>query len=63
MLIFLAFGKKKLKEWSVPSVLYKQIIDNERMASEVPTNDINALVTCRLFTFKRIFTLKNNGGF
>ena len=28
------------------------------MASEVPTNDRHALVTCELFTFKRIFTFK-----
>lgn len=28
------------------------------MASEVPTNELNALVTCGLFTFKRIFTLE-----
>ena len=28
------------------------------MASEVPTNDKYVLVTCGLFTLKRIFTLK-----
>ena len=28
------------------------------MASEVPTNELNALVTCGLFIFKRIFTLE-----
>jgi hypothetical protein len=27
------------------------------MASEVPTHELNALVTCELFIFKRIFTL------
>jgi hypothetical protein len=27
------------------------------MASEVPTHELNALVTCGLFTVKRIFTL------
>jgi len=33
-------------------------IDNKRMASEVPNNELNALVTCELPIFKRIFTLK-----
>ena len=32
-------------------------IDNKRMASEVPTHELNALVTCGLFILKRIFTL------
>ena len=33
-------------------------IDNKRMASEVPTRELNALVTCGLFIFERIFTLE-----
>ena len=36
----------------------KQAIYNQCVASEVPTNDIYGLVTCGLFTIKRIFTLK-----
>ena len=28
------------------------------MASEVPTNELNALVTCELPFFKRVFTLE-----
>ena len=28
------------------------------MASEVPTHELNALVTCGLFLFKKIFTLE-----
>ena len=28
------------------------------MVSEVSTNELSALVTCELFTFKKIFTLK-----
>ena len=27
------------------------------MASEVPTNELNVLVTCELFLFKRLLTL------
>jgi len=30
---------------------------DKRMASEVPNNELNALVTCEFFIFKRIFTL------
>jgi hypothetical protein len=32
-------------------------IDNKRMASEVPTHELNALVTCELFFLFEIFTL------
>jgi hypothetical protein len=32
-------------------------LDNKRMASEVPTHELNALVTCELFFLFEIFTL------
>jgi hypothetical protein len=34
------------------------LVFNKRMASEVPTHELDALVTCGFFFLNRIFTLK-----